>query len=792
MSSGGEPRGTKRKRTGQRDEHSTHPGWASSPSTGPRRSAGQRVSRTSPEDRPICEAQGHESRDARRDATDGAPHGATQGANHGASRGATRGATRGAPFGARSVAMNGATRQTSSGLPIAANREEIVSKLSGAPVLVLSGETGSGKTTQIPQYLLEAPWHKKGLRIGVTQPRRVAAMTLARRVASELGSSLGKAGAGAKVGYSVRFDTNVGHQNEIVFVTEGMLLIELLSDPGLCNYEVVVVDEVHERGINVDLLLGLMRNLVCGKGPGAEARQRKRLARLKVVIMSATADVESLKRFFEEGFPASTSPQVSTVAVAGRQHPVEAIYLPQPAQDVTEAALVSIFQVHRTEPLPGDILVFLTGREMITQLQDNIKKYASGLGPDIPKVLVLPLYAALSQSAQQLVFEPAPRFTRKIILATNIAESSITVPGVRYVIDTGKEKRKQFRQKLHLESLLSKPISKSSAKQRMGRAGREAPGKCWRLYTKLAYERLEQNTKPEIVRCDLADAILKMKTSGIDDIGDFPLLDWPTLEGYQQALLKLWDMQAVDRDGKVTDIGRHLSRFPLTPAYGRVLLEATTQEQDCLLPVIDIVASLSVEDTIFLVTDSEEARNEAASVRAPLLRRQGDHHTYLAVVQTYAAENADRKGWCSARKVNHRAMQKVMDIRKQLRSQCSKLKFISQDQINEYDSSSGGEWISDVGTARIMRCFMQGFKENIAILGPEGTYLTLRGKHTVAIHPSSILFGKKVEAILYDEFVFTTKPYGRGVSALQGDWIAEMQDQREAANAAARSGANGS
>ncbi|KAF2155158.1 P-loop containing nucleoside triphosphate hydrolase protein [Myriangium duriaei CBS 260.36] len=695
--------------------------------------------------------------------------------------------------------------KSQSALPIASHQSEILSALSSSPVLILSGETGSGKSTQLPQYLLSAPWHRKSQRVAVTQPRRVAAISLARRVATELGTALGKAGGGARVGYSVRFDANVGRQNELVYLTEGMLLVELMADPGLCKYEVVVVDEVHERGVNVDLLLGFLRELVCGRGKGAEVRREKGAGGLRVVVMSATADVEALKAFFDEGFglqareresdgrpngagvsnvkpdestntsdksnsapqptteksPAESSQKVSTVAVAGRQYPVQVTYLPSPTDDFTEAALKCIFQVHCKEPMPGDVLVFMTGQETIQGLQRNIEEYAQSLGPEFPKLLVLPIYAALPQAAQQLVFEPAPPNTRKIILATNIAETSITVPGVRFVIDSGKEKRKQFRPRLGLESLLVKSISKSSAIQRKGRAGREAAGKCWRLYTQQGYDTLEQATSPEILRCDLADAILKMKANGVDDVVNFPLLTPPSRDALARSLLQLFQLQALDDAGKVNDLGRQLSRFPLTPSYGRVLLAAA--ETDCLLPAIDIIACFSADNAVFLSTDTEEARDEAASARASLLRRQGDHLTLLATVQAYAAEHADRKAWCKTRRVNHRAMQNILDIRKQLRAQCQTMKLLAAE-----------EWASDAAAEKILKCFLPGFRQNVARLVPDGSYRTFVGNQTVAIHPSSVLFGKKVEGILYNEFVFTNRAYARGVSAVQMDWVGEV------------------
>ena len=272
-------------------------------------------------------------------------------------------------------------------LPITAHKSAIISALRESPVLLLTGATGSGKSTQLPQYLLDAPWRKA--RIAVTQPRRVAAINLARRVADELGTPLGRAGPAARVGYNVRFDDNVGKNNEVKFLTEGMLLQEMLRDPSLKEYDVVVVDEVHERSVNVDLILGFLWNLVLGTG---ELASRRNGRKLRVVVMSATANTETLSAFFEEGSAveksnqSQNSRQVNTVAVEGRQHPVQITYLPHPTNDFLEAALKCIFQVHCKEAMPGDVLVFLTGQETIQSLQKNVEEVAQNLTAEYPKV----------------------------------------------------------------------------------------------------------------------------------------------------------------------------------------------------------------------------------------------------------------------------------------------------------------------------------------------------------------------------------------------------------------------
>ncbi|KAL6234162.1 hypothetical protein BDW75DRAFT_172766 [Aspergillus navahoensis] len=670
-------------------------------------------------------------------------------------------------------------------LPIFAHGDEIRHHLRKNDVMLLIGETGSGKSTQIPQLLVDESWcrptkttivqedgSKKEAVVGgciaITQPRRVAAISLARRVAEEMGTPLGSSSPASKVGYSVRFDTSVSPSTRVKFLTEGMLLQEMLHDPWLTKYSAIVVDEVHERGVNVDLVMGFLRNLVSGKREGRGG------VPLKAVVMSATADMESLQEFFVEGFKARESKKavkdgIAVCHIKGRQFPVKTIYSPEPVHDFVDAALKVIFQIHYKEPIPGDILVFLTGQETVEALENLVNEYATGMDPSLPKIQVLPLFAALPQAAQQRVFAPAPPRTRKIILATNIAETSVTVSGVRYVVDCGKAKLKQFRSRLGLDSLLVKPISKSAAIQRKGRAGREAPGQCYRLYTEKDYLALDEVNTPEILRCDLSQAILNMKARGVDNVIEFPFLTRPPREALEKALLQLLSIEALEDTGKISAIGLHIAKLPLTPTLGRVLLAASDFGPDCLTDVIDIISCLSVEN-IFLNTTSEEKKEAAEAARRDLYRREGDHLTMLATVRAYASENTDRKAWAERHLVSHRAMQSVMDVRKQLTAQCRQAKLLpSSTESQGSDSSS----IREPSPVFILKSFLRGFSTNTARLVPDGSYRTVVGNQTVAIHPSSVLFGKKVEAILYNEFVFTNRSYARGVSAVQMNWVGE-------------------
>ena len=613
-------------------------------------------------------------------------------------------------------------------------------------------------------------------------------------MADEMGTPCGSSSPASKVGYSVRFDQSTSPSTRIKFLTEGMLLQEMLRDPKMSQYSCIIVDEVHERSVNVDLLLGFLKQLLTERKVGPNP--------LKVVVMSATADVEAFYTFFSkaesqtnghtkaskevdtadgssvaswEGFsdaeadsPQNNQIKISKCHVEGRQYPVKTTYLSQPTEDVIDTALTRILKIHCGEAMPGDILVFMTGQETIQALQKLIEEMAEQLPRYIPKLLVLPLFAALSQPAQQRIFEPAPPKTRKVILSTNIAETSITVPGVRFVVDLGKVKIKKFRSQIGLDSLLVRPTSQSSADQRRGRAGRESAGQCYRLYTEEGYHSFDKDNTPEILRCDLSEALLKMKARNVQDVLNFPFPTPPPRQAIEKALMQLLQLGTLEEeDGRISEVGLQVARLPLTPSLGRVVVEAA--KLGCVLEVIDIVACLSVE-SIFMNVDTEEARERAQEARQQLVRRQGDHLTLLAAVQAYASESSDRRRWCDDHLVSHRAMKGVMDVRKQLRAQCKTAKLLAEEADPEHDSEPVSEAVSD----KILQAFVRGFLNNAARLCPDGSYKTFIGNQTVAIHPSSVLFGRKVEAIMYNEFVYTSKAYARGVSAIQLRWLAEV------------------
>ena len=760
-------------------------------------------------------------------------------------------------------------------LPIWPHADEIRQKVRENDVLVLVGETGSGKSTQIPQFLQHEPWctakptkskGKKdeiGGRIAILQPRRVAAVSLATRVAQEAGSVLGNASPSSTVGYSVRFDTNVSPSTKIKFLTDGMLLQELLRDPWLKEYSCIIVDEVHERGLNVDLVLGFLRKILSTPMDGTENNIRGGVP-LKVVVMSATADMDSIQSFFErkpseegwEGFvdgrPQSSSNRriaISSCHIKGRQYPVSIEYVSSPITNILDTVMGRIIHIHQHMPLPGDVLVFLSGQEMIENLESLCHTYASTLNQPssiattnkvkkneqkLPGLQILPLFASLPAHLQGRIFQPTPSFTRRVILATNIAETSITVPGIRHVIDTGKHKSRLFRPGLNLDTLLSTSISQSMANQRTGRAGREAPGHCHRLYTEKDFWNLERDTKPEILSTDLSFLLLTLKAHHVDNVLEFPLLTQPPRRALESALEGLLNLGALDpEDGKISDIGQKMAGLPVRPDLARILLQASRYDKDVLDRVVDVVSALSLEEGIFLPIHSgaqkqifsgkksvqqlllgkqqteEEEMNPIEDARRQLLSRQSDHITVSNAIQAYSSPSIhDRKQWCVDHGISHRAMSRIMDVRKQLGQMMNNKRFKLPALENQIHSEGMSSEIAR--REAVLKCLVAGLWMKVAVqssLAPEAAnqqklnpnqrapYMTLLTNQPIHIHPSSVLFtqmgssgSKKVrkdqntkektnnmpKAVIFTDLIYTSKPYARNVSAVELSWVTDM------------------
>ncbi|CAN6468009.1 unnamed protein product [Victoria cruziana] len=459
-------------------------------------------------------------------------------------------------------------------LPVWQQRQEFLDVLEKNQTLVLVGETGSGKTTQIPQFVVEAGYTSNRKQIACTQPRRVAAMSVSRRVAEEMDVTIGE-----EVGYSIRFEDCSGPKTILKYLTDGMLLREAMTDPLLERYRVIILDEAHERTLATDVLFGLLKEVL------------KNRADLKLVVMSATLEAEKFQGYFN-GAP--------LMKVPGRLHPVEIFYTQEPERDYLDAAIRTCVQIHTCEP-SGDILVFLTGEEEIEDACRRLNKEVNNMGDQVGPVKVVPLYSTLPPAMQQKIFEPAPPAVkeggppgRKIVVSTNIAETSLTIDGIVYVIDPGFAKQKVYNPRVRVESLLVSPISKASAHQRAGRAGRTQPGKCFRLYTEKSFQDdLQPQTYPEILRSNLANVVLTLKKLGIDDLVHFDFMDPPAPETLMRALELLNYLGALDDEGNLTRLGEIMSEFPLDPQMSKMLV--VSPEFNCSNEILSVSAMLSGE-----------------------------------------------------------------------------------------------------------------------------------------------------------------------------------------------------
>ena len=555
-------------------------------------------------------------------------------------------------------------------------------------------------------------------------------MALAKRVAEEMGCQLG-----STVGYNVRFDECTSRDTRIKFITDGMLLRELLSDNALSRYRCVILDEAHERTLRTDILFGMLKRI-----------QRSR-PQLKLVIMSATLDPRRFLEFF---------PDSNVLTVPGRQYPVKLFYTAEPQQDYIDAVLVSIVQLHAEKP-PGDILVFLTGQEEIESVQRLLEENRHHMPKTAPRLITCPIFASLPASQQMAAFKRTPHGCRKVILATNIAETSITISGVRYVIDAGFVKQRQYNTKTGMEALAVVPCSQSSARQRTGRAGREAPGECFRLYQEGMFATLERETAPEILRTNLSNVILIMKAAGIDDVLNFDYLDRPSTDCLQRGLEELLALGALDRQGNLSKMGKVMAECPLIPTLSRTLLESA--KLSCTDSVITILSMLSA-DNLFITTTSE--RENATIAKRNFLDKTGDHLTLLNIFRVFEGvpEN-ERSRWCTANFIDSRAIKTAVDVRKQL------LEFCQKHSIPTIPTHC------DNDPAVTLKCLSSGYFMQVAFKQPDNSYRSVLSRQLVHIHPSSVLFGTKPECVIYHELTVTTRNYLRTVSAVNPEWVLE-------------------
>lgn len=627
-------------------------------------------------------------------------------------------------FGQRSKLSIQEQRQS---LPIYKLKKELIQAVNDNQVLVVIGETGSGKTTQVTQYLAEAGYTTRG-KIGCTQPRRVAAMSVAKRVAEEFGCRLGE-----EVGYAIRFEDCTGPETVIKYMTDGMLLREILVDEELSQYSVVMLDEAHERTIHTDVLFGLLKQLV------------RRRPDLRLIVTSATLDAEKFSGYFFN---------CNIFTIPGRTYPVEILYTKQPESDYLDAALITVMQIHLTEP-EGDILLFLTGQEEIDTACQILYERIKGLGKNVPELIILPVYSALPSEMQSRIFEPAPPGKRKVVVATNIAEASLTIDGIYYVVDPGFAKQNVYNPKLGLDSLVITPISQASAKQRAGRAGRTGPGKCYRLYTESAYRNeMLPTTVPEIQRINLGLTTLTMKAMGLNDLLSFDFMDPPPPQALISAMEQLYSLGALDEEGLLTKLGRKMAEFPLEPPLSKMLLASV--DLGCSDEILTIIAMLQTQNIFYR---PREKQAQADQKRAKFFQPEGDHLTLLAVYEAWKAKNFSGP-WCFENFVQSRSLRRAQDVRKQLLTIMDRYKL---------DVISAGK-----NFTKIRKAIAAGFFFHAARKDPQEGYRTLVENQPVYIHPSSALFQRQPDWVIYYELVMTTKEYMREVTVVDPKWLVEL------------------
>ncbi|CAI5989236.1 unnamed protein product [Closterium sp. NIES-64] len=734
-------------------------------------------------------------------------------------------------------------------LPMYRYREELLQAINDHQVLVIVGETGSGKTTQIPQYLYEEGYGKRGkvssgerwvamghggarwgkvgwgkvkgrerrLRShsicpnGIRQARqgegwgekrrwdkmrrggarRVAAMSVAARVAQEVGCKLGH-----EVGYSIRFEDCTSDKTILKYMTDGMLLREFLSEPDLASYSVMMVDEAHERTLHTDVLFGLVKDI---------ARFRPDL---KLLISSATLDAEKFSEYFDFA---------PIFRIPGRRYPVDIHYTKAPEADYLDAAVVTVLQIHVTQPA-GDVLVFLTGQEEIEAAEEILRHRTKGLGTKIAEMIICPIYANLPTDMQAKIFEKTPEGARKVVLATNIAETSLTIDGIKYVIDPGFVKQKSYNPRTGMESLIVTPVSKAQANQRAGRAGRTSPGKCFRLYTAWSYaNELEDNTVPEIQRTNLGNVVLMLKSLGINDLLNFDFMDPPPAETLLRALEMLYALGALNDRGELTKLGRKMAEFPLDPQMSKLLVASDNQKElspcsgsslvpSVLLRALEMLYALGAlndrgeltklgrkmaefpldpQMTKLLVASvkylcSEEAaticamlsvgnavfyRPKDKQVHADNARMNfhtgnvGDHIALLRVYEQWA-ETSFSSQFCYENYIQVRSMKMARDVRDQLMGLLERVEI-------EPSSSSG-----DLDA--IKKAITAGYFYHTARLQKNRTYRTVKNPQTVHIHPSSGLAQVLPRWVVYHELVYTSKEFMRQVVEIKPEWLVEI------------------
>lgn len=621
-------------------------------------------------------------------------------------------------------------------LPVSQHREEIAEAVLRHPVTIVCGDTGSGKTTQLPKIVLQLGLGRGlaagGRRIGCTQPRRLAATSVARRVAEEMEVNLG-----GEVGYQIRFEDRCSPETLVKFMTDGVLLAETRGDPQLRQYDTVIVDEAHERSLNIDFILGYLKRIL----------ERRR--DLKVIISSATLDAETFSGFFG-GAP--------VIAVAGRVFPVEDVFMPplREGERLADQVLRAVEWLGEMDRL-GDTLVFLPGEREIRDATDLI------LGRKLPDTKVLPLFARLAGGDQQEVFRPRPAM-RRVILATNVAETSLTIPDIRSVVDAGLARVNRYDPRSGIERLQVEPVSKAGARQRRGRCGRVSEGVCVRLYSEEELEERPDYTDPEIRRCNLAGVVLQMEHLGLGDPLKFPFVDPPQPKRVAQAYQTLEEIGAIRKRGGLTEVGHDLARIPVDPRVGRLLVEAG--REDCLREALVVASALSVQDPRERPQDRLEAADRAqAKFQDPRSDFTGWLRWWHALDGAARKSNNALRRFCQENFLNYRRIQEWRSLHRELRDVLREMRWRLPDEKSPMGDPEG------TFSEPLHRAILAAIPSHLGFKVPKQPGFQGAGGRTFFVHPGSGTHGKGWPWLMAFEMVETAKLYARNVAAFEPAWF---------------------
>lgn len=664
-------------------------------------------------------------------------------------------------------------------LPIYQHREEILNLIKNNNFCIITGETGSGKTTQLPQYIIESltlsdfyknnqkfQKSKKLPRVVITQPRRVAAIQMAKRVCYEKNYTLGK-----EIGYTIRFGDNSSENTIIKYVTDGILVKECLTDNNLNKYHVVIIDEAHERSLYSDILFALIKQVV-----------KVRNGSLKLIIMSATLNTEQFIKYFNN---------CPLLKVSGKLYPVDITYHPSPMDKRVKSSVELAIRIHLHEG-PGHILAFLTGFEeceKACKMTYSILEDLSKKGKKVPPMNIMPLYGAQNTEDQSRIFERTKNNCRKLIFCTNIAETSLTVDGIGFVIDCGYVKQKIYNHKTSMDSLMIVPISKVQAKQRSGRAGRTGPGKCLRIYTEQFYKNsMSDVIIPEILRVNLASTILTLKSMGIDNIVDFDFMEKPDRNSIYEALKQLFFLQAIDLDGHITNLGKEMTKFPLDCCYSRALIASNffnVREE------MEILVSLISSENVFVNVNKydEDRRAFFEKTKNEFIDKYSDHVTLLNIYKEMEFNNFNEE-WCQKHFLHIRALRQTRNILEQIKTymnninlrECEKFYnlFIIKNLREEIENDTSLDDYEKINClVRMSLC--QGFYMNTARIMNNSidglNYIRISDGVSVTLDRFSSIALKnlKCDYVIFTELSGTiSKPVMKQVSCVELKWINDL------------------